>query len=168
MFENYRKSLIQHCEAKRATFTFGVDKSSLKMPKIVNFGEVFFLILKLDMTVLIEQKWGKMQRLKNSNATFFSDFQIMWYIRKFTSNFFFTDKTHFCELSQSSPKSGPINESFLDLLSKIESNLSTSQITPWFISSAFREPSQPSPSSEARIEQAHLSEAKWLWTSRQF
>ena len=34
VFENRPKSLIQHCE-----FTFAVDKSSLKMPKIVHFGK---------------------------------------------------------------------------------------------------------------------------------
>ena len=36
MFENHRKSLILHCEW--AKFTFGVDKSLLKMPKIIHFG----------------------------------------------------------------------------------------------------------------------------------
>ena len=40
VFENHRKSLIQHCERQRATFTFWVDKSKLKMAKMVNFGEV--------------------------------------------------------------------------------------------------------------------------------
>ena len=41
VFENHRKSLIQHCDlrAKRATFTFSVDKSSSKRPKMVHFGE---------------------------------------------------------------------------------------------------------------------------------
>ena len=35
MFEINRKSLIK----TKATFTFWVDKSSLKMPKMVNFGD---------------------------------------------------------------------------------------------------------------------------------
>ena len=34
VFENHRKSLIQHCERTK------VDKSSLKMPKMVEFGEL--------------------------------------------------------------------------------------------------------------------------------
>ena len=35
MFENHRKSLIQHC---RRTFTFWLSKSSLQTPKLVNLG----------------------------------------------------------------------------------------------------------------------------------
>ena len=37
VFENHRKSLIQHCE--RSELTFSVDKSSLKMPKMVQLGD---------------------------------------------------------------------------------------------------------------------------------
>ena len=37
VFENYRKSHIQHY--KRSELRLHYDKSSLKMPKIVNFGE---------------------------------------------------------------------------------------------------------------------------------
>ena len=37
MFENQKKSHLT-LRAKRATFTFKVDKSSLKMPKSVYFG----------------------------------------------------------------------------------------------------------------------------------
>ena len=44
VFENHRKVLT--LRAKRATFTFWVDKSSLKVPKTVNFGE-FLISLKL-------------------------------------------------------------------------------------------------------------------------
>ena len=39
VFANHRKSIIQKWRAKRATFTFWVDKSWLKMPKMIHFGE---------------------------------------------------------------------------------------------------------------------------------
>ena len=39
MFENHREKSHSTLRAKRAEFTFLMDKSSLKMPKIVNFGE---------------------------------------------------------------------------------------------------------------------------------
>ena len=39
VFENHRKKSRSILRAKRATFTFRVGKSSLKMPKIVNFDE---------------------------------------------------------------------------------------------------------------------------------
>ena len=39
VFENHRKSLNSTLRAKRATFTFCVDKSSLIRPKMVHFGE---------------------------------------------------------------------------------------------------------------------------------
>ena len=40
MFENRKKSLIQHCERSEPMFTFWVAKSLLKMPKMVDFGEL--------------------------------------------------------------------------------------------------------------------------------
>ena len=46
VFENQRKSLFQQLRAKQAKVTFWVDKSSLKMPKMVHFGD-FFENLKL-------------------------------------------------------------------------------------------------------------------------
>ena len=39
VFENHRKSLVQHCERSYTTliwFIFWVDKTSLKMPKMLN------------------------------------------------------------------------------------------------------------------------------------
>ena len=39
VFENHRKKSHSTLRAKRATFTFWLDKSSLKMPKMVQFGE---------------------------------------------------------------------------------------------------------------------------------
>ena len=50
--------------AKRAKFTFGADKSSLKMPKMANFGEflkpnvsnVCYQTVLPDRSVFIEQK----------------------------------------------------------------------------------------------------------------
>ena len=46
MFENQRKSLILTLRAKREMFTYLVAKSSLKVPKMVRFGD-FFGNLKL-------------------------------------------------------------------------------------------------------------------------
>ena len=50
VFENQWKSLIQHLRAKRATRTFWVDKSSFKMPKMVqklkNSNETFWVVFK--------------------------------------------------------------------------------------------------------------------------
>ena len=39
-------SILRALRAKRATFTFWVEKRSLKMPKIVNFGEFLKLVVK--------------------------------------------------------------------------------------------------------------------------
>ena len=38
VFENHKKNRIQHCERSELRLHFE-DKSSLKMPKLVNFGE---------------------------------------------------------------------------------------------------------------------------------
>ena len=64
MFENHRKSLIQHCEqtAKRATFTFWVDKSSLKMPKIINLAS-FWKPEACGQTVLPDRSLLKGQKM---------------------------------------------------------------------------------------------------------
>ena len=48
VFENHRKSRIQHCERSELCLYFWVDKNALKMPKIVNFGD-FFENLKVAM-----------------------------------------------------------------------------------------------------------------------
>ena len=39
VFEIHRKCLIQHCERSELRLLFWLDKSSSKMPKVVNFGE---------------------------------------------------------------------------------------------------------------------------------
>ena len=39
VFENQRKSILLTLRAKRATFTFSVEESSLKLPKMVHFDE---------------------------------------------------------------------------------------------------------------------------------
>ena len=57
VFENHRKSLIQHCEL--TTFTFWVDKSSLKMPKIVNLA-IFLKIWSLRLNSVTRQVNFKM------------------------------------------------------------------------------------------------------------
>ena len=58
-----------------ATFTFGVDKSSWKMPKMVNFGdfwkpEACGQTVLSDRSPLIGQKLAKNAKIENSNATF--------------------------------------------------------------------------------------------------
>ena len=65
MFENHRKSLIQHCERSE------VDKSSLKMPKMVNLAsfcklEAYGQTVLSDMSVLIGQKL--VENAKSENA----------------------------------------------------------------------------------------------------
>ena len=66
--------------AKRATFTFWVDKSWLKMPKMVNFGEFLKIeacgqIVLPDKEILKDKNWRKMPKYKNSNATFWMIFK---------------------------------------------------------------------------------------------
>ena len=67
--------------AKRATFIFWVDKSSLKMSKIVHFGE-FLKTWSLRSNSVTRQVsfyrtkiGGKCQKFKNSNATFWVIFK---------------------------------------------------------------------------------------------
>ena len=71
--ENYRKSLIQHCE--RSELTFWVDKSSLKMPKMANLAifkkpKVCGLTLLPDRSILIGQKLVENAKIRNENETF--------------------------------------------------------------------------------------------------
>ena len=62
--------------AKRATFTLWVDKSLLKMPKMVNFGELLKIwsycsnSVTRQVTLNMTKIGGKSQKWKNSNATF--------------------------------------------------------------------------------------------------
>ena len=60
VFENHRKS-----RAKRATFTFWVDKSLLKLPKIVNFWRAFES-LKLEMVKQCYQTGDRSYLVKNA------------------------------------------------------------------------------------------------------
>ena len=54
-----------------ATFTFWVDKSSLEMPKKVNFGEFLKTWSFWSNSVTRQDKnWWKMPKLKNSKTTF--------------------------------------------------------------------------------------------------
>ena len=70
VFENHRKSLIQHCE--RSELRLHLDKSFFKMPKMVHFGEnlkpkVCNQTVLSDRSLLIGQKIGG----KCQNVTFF-------------------------------------------------------------------------------------------------
>ena len=61
--------------AKWATFAFWVDKSSLKMPKIVNFGEFWKTEtcgqkVFPDKSISIRQKLVEKPKLKNQTAIF--------------------------------------------------------------------------------------------------
>ena len=82
VFENRLKSRKSHSSLrpKRATFTFWVDESSLKMPKMVHFGE-FLNNINFCQTVLPDRStlnWtkigGKWQNCKK-NATFWIFFK---------------------------------------------------------------------------------------------
>ena len=57
---------------KRATFTFSVDKSSLKMPKMVHFGEflINFILRSNSVTRQINLNWTKID-VKCQNVVFF-------------------------------------------------------------------------------------------------
>ena len=67
--------------AKRATFTFWADKSSIKRPKMVHFGE-FLKTRSLRPNSVTRQVsfiwtkiWWKRPKLKNTNATFWVIFK---------------------------------------------------------------------------------------------
>ena len=82
VFENDRKSHIQHC--KRSELRLHYDKSSLKMPKIVHFGE-FLKIWSLQSNSLNRQinlNWtkigGKCQNFKIFKWDILGYFQTMW------------------------------------------------------------------------------------------
>ena len=69
--------------AKRATFTFWVDKSLLKMPKMVHFGEFlktwsFRSNVLPDMSVLIGQKLVKNAKIQKFKCVILSNLQTMW------------------------------------------------------------------------------------------
>ena len=74
--ENHRKKSHSTLRAKRAMFTFWVDKNSLKMPKMVDFWRVFEKFKACgqtvlpDRTILIGQKMVENVKIENSNETF--------------------------------------------------------------------------------------------------
>ena len=74
VWKSQKKSHLER--AKRATFTFWVDKSSLKMPKMVHFGEVWkiWTLQSNSITRHVNLKW-KMPKLNNSNETFLAIFK---------------------------------------------------------------------------------------------
>ena len=83
MFLNNISSPIGHSilRAKRATSTFWVGKSCLKMPKIVNFGEFWKPEASgqtglPDRSILIWQKL--VENAKEFKCDIFSDFQTLW------------------------------------------------------------------------------------------
>ena len=73
--------------AKRATFTFLVDKSSFKMPKMVNLAsfwktEAFGQTVLPDRSVLIGQKLVENAKIEKFKWDILDDFQTMWHSRK--------------------------------------------------------------------------------------
>ena len=76
--------------AKRATFTFWVDKSCLKMPKMVHFGE-FLKTSSLRSNSVTRQvsfyrtkkNWWKMPKFKKFKCDILSNFQTMCYYHSF-------------------------------------------------------------------------------------
>ena len=83
--------------AKRAMFTFWVDKCSLKMPKMVHFGDFLKTWSLLSNSVTSQfykdKYWWKMPKLKSSDETILSNFKTMcdfstkkWLEKKFGKN----------------------------------------------------------------------------------
>ena len=75
MFENYRKSRIQHCERSELRLHFEWAKVNNKCKKwsifaIFSKPESYGQTVLPDRSLLIGQKLVKMPKLKNSNATF--------------------------------------------------------------------------------------------------
>ena len=86
VFENHRKKSHSTLRAKRATFTFLVDKSSLKMPKIVNlasfWNRVAFSETALpDRLILILQKLVENAKIEKLKCDIFSYFQPLCTVR---------------------------------------------------------------------------------------
>ena len=81
MFENHRKSLIQHCERSELRLHFEWTKVHYKCQKwsiLASFWkpEACGQTVLADRSILIGQKnWWKMPKLKNSNATFWVIFK---------------------------------------------------------------------------------------------
>ena len=83
VFENHRKSLIQHCERSELRLhVFWVDKSWLKIPKMVHFGD-FLKTLSLRSNSITRQvtynktkNVGKCQNKKKCDIL--RNFQTMW------------------------------------------------------------------------------------------
>ena len=88
--------------AKRATFTFWVDKSSLKMPKMIHFGEFLKTWSLLSNSVIRQVTFnktkigGKGQNWQNSNATFIVIFKLcaLWICEKVRKKLIFALKEH--------------------------------------------------------------------------
>ena len=75
VFENHRKSLIQHCEQSKLRLHFEWTKSSLKMPKMLNSAsfwkpEAWVQTVILDRSILVGKNWWKIPKFKNANGTF--------------------------------------------------------------------------------------------------
>ena len=78
VFENHRKKSHSTLRAKRATFTFWVDKSSLKTPKMLNFGEVLKTRSLQSNSVTRQVTFNRTKnggKCQNSNATFWVIFK---------------------------------------------------------------------------------------------
>ena len=83
VFENHRKRSHSTLRAKRATFTFWIDKSSLKMPKNSQFRK-FWENWRSGQAMLPDRSFLVGQKLvENANIEFFkwdilSHFQTLW------------------------------------------------------------------------------------------
>ena len=91
--------------AKRATFTFWVDKSWLKIPKIVNFGK-FLKTWSLRSNSVTKQvrlkkdkNWWKMPKFKSSNATFWVIFKQCADVVCTTYTYLYYGWPHFWQIS---------------------------------------------------------------------
>ena len=88
VFENHRKKYHWTLRAKRATFTFWVDKSSLKMPKLVQFGE-FLKTSSLRSNSVTRHvsfnrtKIGENAKIQKFKCDILSTFQTLYKIRNY-------------------------------------------------------------------------------------
>ena len=79
VWKSQKKSLA--IRAKQDTFAFWVDKRSLKMPKMINFGD-FWKTWSLrpnsvtrQVTLFLDKNWWKMPKWKKIKCDIFRDFQ---------------------------------------------------------------------------------------------
>ena len=79
MFENHRKSLIQHCERSELCLHFGVTKVNQKCSNLASFRKVEACgqTVLPDRSVLIGQKLAENAKVQKFKCDIMSNFQTM-------------------------------------------------------------------------------------------